>query len=105
MDKLIKKMYCLEDYDADADMLEIISTFKKWKEIKTTDELESIIKAMSSVVFYVASLRRERDSLHTILEELREDKNHYALRARESEQELKMLRDKQDPLSKMTKNG
>lgn len=105
MDKLIKKLYCLKDHDADADMLEIVSTFKKWKDIKTTNELESIIKAMSSLVGYVAYLRSERDSLHTILEELREDKNHYALRARDSEQELKMLRDKQDPLAKMTKNG
>ena len=105
MDKLIKKLYCLKDYDADADMLEIVSTFKKWKEIKTTDELESIIQSMSSLVVYVSYLRNERDTLHHIIEELREDKNHYALRARESEQELKMLRDKQDPLAKMTKNG
>jgi len=98
-------MYCLRDFDADADMLEIVSTFKKWKQIKSTNELESIIKAMSSVVMYVAYLRSERDTLHNIVEEIREDKNHYALRAREAEQELKMLRDKIDPLAKMTKNG
>ena len=103
MDRLIKKLYVLQDHDNDADILEILGTFKKWREVKTTDELEAIIKATSSVAMYISSLRTERDSLHTIIGELREEKNHYALRAKEAEQELKMLRDTKDPLAKMTK--
>lgn len=103
MDRLIKKLYVLRDYDADADMLEILGTFKKWKAVKTTEELETIIKATNSLAMYIAGLRMERDSLHTIIGEIREDKNHYALRAREAEKELKILRDKEDPLAKLTK--
>jgi len=45
----------------------------------------------------------DRDTINYIIEELREEKNHYALRAREAEQELKVLRDKQDPLKKFEK--
>ena len=104
MDRLIKKLYVLKDHDNDADMLEILGTFKKWKEVKTTDELENLIKAISSVVAYIAGLRMERDSLHTIIEELREDKNHYALRAKESEKELKKLRKELNPLIHLEKN-
>lgn len=103
MDRLIQKLYVLKDLDNDADMLEILGTFKKWKEVKTTDELEAIIKAASSVAMYISGLRMERDSLHTIIGELREEKNHYALRAREAEKELKILRNEKDPLAKMTK--
>lgn len=104
MDRLIKKLYCLKDYDNDADMLEIVGTFKKWKAIKTTDELENLIKAISSVTGYIAGLRMERDALHTIIDELREEKNHYALRARESEKELKKLRKELNPLIHLEKN-
>ena len=58
---------------------------------------------MVRVVGYIGSLRVDRDVINHIIEELREEKNHYALRAREAEQELKILRDKQDPLKKFEK--
>ena len=105
MDRLMKKMNCIKDLDANADMLEIMGVLQKWKSLKKNEELESISIAMVRVVGYIAGLRMDRDSIHYIIEELREEKNHYALRAREAEQELKMLRDKIDPLAKMTKNG
>lgn len=103
MDKLVKKMNCIKDIDSDADMLEILGVLQKWKKVKKNEELESILTAMVRVVGYIGSLRMDRDTINYIIEELREEKNHYALRAKEAEQELKILRDKQDPLKKFEK--
>jgi len=100
MDRLMKKMNCIKDLDANADMLEIMGVLQKWKSLKKNEELESISIAMVRVVGYIAGLRMDRDTIHYIIEELREEKNHYALRAREAEQELKKYRDKEDPLKK-----
>ena len=100
MDRLMKQMNCIKDLDANADMLEIMGVLQKWKSLKKNEELESISIAMVRVVGYIAGLRMDRDTIHYIIEELREEKNHYALRAREAEQELKKYRDKEDPLKK-----
>lgn len=100
MDRLMKKMNCIKDLDANADMLEIMGVLQKWKSLKKNEELESISIAMVRVVGYIAGLRMDRDTINYIIEELREEKNHYALRAREAEQELKKYRDKEDPLKK-----
>jgi len=100
MDRLMKKMNCIKDLDADADMLEILGVLQKWKSLKKNQELDSITIAMVRVVGYIGGLRMDRDSIQCIIDELREEKNHYALRAREAEQELKKYRDKEDPLKK-----
>jgi putative NADH-flavin reductase len=103
MDRLMKNMNCIKDLDSDADMLEILGILRKWNKLKKNEELESIITAMIRVVGYVGSLRLDRDSVQHIIDELSVEKNHYQLRAREAEKELKMLRDKQDPLKKFEK--
>lgn len=104
MDRLMKKMNCIKDLDANADMLEIMGVLQKWRSLKKNEELESISIAMVRVVGYIAGLRMDRDSIHYIIEELREEKNHYALRSKEAEKELKKLRKELNPLIHLEKN-
>lgn len=100
MDRLMKQMNCIKDLDANADMLEILGVLRKWKSLKKNEELESITAAMVRVVGYIGGLRMDRDSVQHIIDELSMEKNHYQLRAREAEQELKKYRDQEDPLKK-----
>lgn len=92
MGSLIKKVYNIEDLEANNNITTISEILLKWKKITKNEDLELVVKKFIDLTFYVNKMQMDRNVLQHIISELREDKNHYALREREAVKELKKLR-------------
>ena len=92
MGSLIKKVYNIEDLEANNNITTISEILLKWKKITKNEDLELLVKKFIDLTFYVNKMQMDRNVLQHIISELREDKNHYALREREAVKELKKLR-------------
>jgi len=89
---LIKKVYNIEDLQANNNITTISEILLKWKKLKKNKELEIIVDKFIDLTFYVNKMQMDRNILQHIISEVREDKNHYASREREAVKELKKLR-------------
>lgn len=89
---LIKKVYNIEDLQANNNITTISEILLKWKKLKKNKELEIIVDKFIDLTFYVNKMQMDRNILQHIISEVREDKNHYALREREAVKEFKKLR-------------
>ncbi len=89
---LIKKVYNIEDLQANNNITTISEILLKWKKLKKNEELEIIVDKFIDLTFYVNKMQMDRNILQHIISEVKEDKNHYALREREAVKELKKLR-------------
>jgi len=92
MGSLIKKVYNIEDLEANNNITTISEILLKWKKITKNEDLELVVKKFIDLTFYVNKMQMDRNILQHIISEVREDKNHYALREREAVKELKKLR-------------
>lgn len=88
-ERLLKKVRTLQDIQATTDTLLILNTLTKWRELKSNKELDAMIEAIMNLAQYINLIQMNRDAYVHIVEDLRHDRNHYAERSMEAEQELR----------------
>lgn len=89
MDKLTKKSNNLRSIKIANRILIVGDILLGWQKRKQNKELETVIECFNYLATEFSAMELEIDRLHLCNSELRADKNHFALRTRESEKQLK----------------